>query len=318
MSFSILGTGSAIPETVVTNDDLAEFLDTSDEWISQRTGIRERRVSAGETASQLATAAASRALKNASVKPGEIDLIICSTIGGEYITPTTACMVQQRIGARCPAFDVNGACAGFITALDIAKSYFDAGRTDKILVVSSEQMTRYIDWSDRSSCVLFGDAAGAVLLGRGENLLSIVTHTAGNDTLLTIGGVRGSSPYLSAAAPDSTLFMDGGEVYKYAVNAMARDVAEAAAAAAIEVSDISYVLSHQANLRIIQATQKKLGIGAERFCVNIDKRGNTSSAAIPLLLDECSSQGKFTRGDLLAMCAFGGGLSDGACIIRWN
>lgn len=318
MGFRIIGTGSAHPVRAVTNDDLSKIMDTSDEWICSRTGIKSRYVCTDETISDVAEAAGRAALKNSGTDASELDGIICTTIRGDYFTPSLACVIQERIGAHCPAFDLNAACTGFLYALDVADGFFVRKRAKKILIVSCENMSKLLDWNDRSTCVLFGDGAGAVVLAEGNNLLSIRTAAYGNTDMMFIPNVSGNSPFNRAPCPSSTLTWRGHDVYKFAVGEMASQLEAAIRDAGLEDSDITWVLPHQANLRIIDAAKKRLNIPEERFCTNIAHYGNISSAAIPILMDELNQKNTFREGDLLAMVAFGGGLTSGACVIRWG
>lgn len=317
MNFQILGTGSSHPSRSVTNDELASLVETSDEWIRTRTGIRSRYVSTGETLSDLTAEAAQRALENAGVKASELDLIICSTIRGDYITPSQACVIQQRIGASCPAFDINAACSGFIYALDVAAGYFARGRAKKILIVSAEMMSKLVDWKDRATCVLFGDGAGAVVLGEGDSLLSIRLSAVGNADPLYAPNVDGNSPFCDCPHKEPYLYMNGQEVYKFAVSAMYNDVVDVVAQAGLTLEDITYVLPHQANIRIVETGRKKLGLPVEKVLTNIDTHGNISSACIPTLMDEKNRCHTFQKGDILVLCAFGGGFTTGACVLKW-
>lgn len=318
MSFRIIGTGSAHPACSKTNDDLEGFLDTSDEWIYSRTGIRSRYVCTDETISDVAEAAARAALENAGTDAGELDGIICTTIRGDYFTPSLACVIQERLGARCPAFDINAACTGFLYALDVAAGFFARKRTKKILVVSCENMSKLLDWSDRSTCVLFGDGAGAVVLSEGDGLLSIRVSAQGNRKIMFIPNVSGDSPFNRAPRPKSVLTMQGHDVYKFAVGEMVAQLEGAVRDAGLEQKDVTWVLPHQANLRIIDAAKRRLEIPEERYCCNIAHYGNISSAAIPILMDELNRKDTFRTGDILAMVAFGGGLTSGACVLRWG
>jgi 3-oxoacyl-[acyl-carrier-protein] synthase-3 len=318
MSFTIIGTGSAYPECVKSNEELSKIMDTSDEWISTRTGIKERHISIDETLSDIASRAARSALEDADVKPEEIDLIICATIRGEYFTPSLACVVQKKIGATCPAFDVNGACSGFIYGLDIAAGFFARKKANKILVIAAEAMSKLVNWKDRSTCVLFGDGAGAAVLSRGDDLLSIKLSASGNTDYLRIPNVNGNCPYEEESKVESYLYLNGPEVYKFAVTALSQDLAAVIEESGLKQEDVDYVIPHQANIRIIEAAKSRLSIPKDRFITNIERFGNTSSVSIPLLLDEMNKEGRLKAGDILAMSAFGGGLTSGACVIRWN
>ena len=316
--FKILGTGHFLPERVVSNDELSEIVETSDEWISKRTGIRRRHIATTETTSSMGTEAAKNALEMAGVKPEELDLIIGTTGTGDNVTPGVACAVQKNIGADCPAFDISSGCSGFMVAMDIAAKYMKSGAAKKVLIVSSETMSRYTDWTDRSTCVLFGDGAGAVVLGEGDNLLSIKINTHGNTEFVGIHGAKGNCPYAEPSETnDSFTFMNGPETYKYAIGAMGGDIIEAAELAGVDVRDIDHIIPHQANLRIIMATQSKLDIPMEKFCVEIEDMGNTSSSTEPIVLDIENRRGRFKEGDLVAFTAFGAGLTDGGAIYRW-
>ena len=318
MSFQIIGTGRAQPEYVLTNDELSTMVDTSDEWIVPRTGIRTRRICTHETLTDLAAAAARQAIANAGLSPSDIGLIICSTLQGDYKTPMLSGMLLRELRAGCPVFDLNAACSGFIYALDTAAAYLDSGRADHILVVGAEMMTKHIDWTDRATCVLFGDGAGAVVLKKGDGLLSIrIRAKADDQMLLAVGGAHGESPFYKAPKLDEYLHMAGGEVFKFAVGSMCRDVRAVMKEAGVTPGDIRYVLPHQANVRVIDAAAERLGFGKEQVGVNIDHCGNTSSASIPMLLSEMVDDGKIARGDLLVMTAFGGGLTSGACVVRY-
>ncbi len=318
MSFQILGTGRAQPEYILTNDELSTMVDTSDEWIVPRTGIKTRRICTHETLTDLAAAAARQAIASAGLAPSDIGLIICSTLQGDYKTPMLSGMLLRELHISCPVFDLNAACSGFIYALDTAAAYLDSGRADNILVVGAEMMTKHIDWSDRATCVLFGDGAGAVVLKKGTNLLSMrVRAKADEQMLLAIGGTHGESPFYKAPKLDEYLHMAGGEVFKFAVGSMCRDVKAVMKEAGVTPADVRYILPHQANVRVITAAAERLGFREEQVGVNIDHCGNTSSASIPLLLDEMVEAGRIARGDILVMTAFGGGLTSGACVVKY-
>lgn len=318
MSFSILGTGRAIPEQVINNEALSHIVDTSDEWIVTRTGIHERHICKNETHTQLAAKAAKQALQNAGVQPEELDLILCATLQGDYITPSAGCMIQQAIGAKCPAFDINAACSGFLYALDVAAGYFARGTVKKVLVVAIELLSRITDWSDRSTCVLFGDGGGAVVLGEGDGLKAIRLTAKGGADWLRAPGARGNCPFTDAQEHEpSYLYMNGGEVYKFAVVNMCRELKKAIADSGLTQDDITWVFPHQANIRIIRTAQERLGIPEERYFNRIEKYGNTSAGCIPMMLDEANREGILKRGDIIAMVAFGGGLTTGACILQW-
>lgn len=318
MSFKILGTGHYVPPRLVTNDELATFLDTSDEWISRRVGVKERRVCTTETTADMAYAAALNAMEMSNISPDDLDLILCSTVSGEDASPSLACMVQHMLGAKCPAMDISAACSAFIYMLDVAAGYFARKKVKKVLVVGAERMSRILDWTDRSTCVIFGDGAGAVVLGEGNDLLSSKLYTKGGDNVIKIPNFAGASPFYENESPKPYIFMNGQETFKFAVNAICADLLDVIEAAGLKQEDIRWVLPHQANYRIIDFAARKVNIPQEKFCTNIDKYGNTSSASIPILMDEMNRAGKLQKGDYLAMTAFGGGLSSAACVMRWD
>lgn len=314
----ILGTGSALPARVVSNEELTAFLDTSDEWISTRTGIGARHVMTDETLSELGGLAGRRALEDAGVLPEELDMILCTTVQGETVTPALASQIQKEVSAECPCIDMNGACAGFIYALDAAEAYIASGKAEKILIVSAEELSRLCDWTDRASCVLFGDGAGAVVVGTGEGMLASRLTTTYNDEALYACPTPGNNPFRSRKRPFEPLRMMGQEVYRFAVSASTDDIRKAAAKAMIEIDQIDYFVLHQANRRIMEAVRRRLNVPSERFPHNIERTGNTSSASIPILLDELNRSGALRAGHLVALSAFGAGLSTGACILRWS
>lgn len=317
MSIKVLGTGAYVPEKIVTNEDLTKLVETSDEWIVQRVGIKERRVSETETAADFAVKAAKEALENSGLKAEDIDLIVAATISSETICPTVAGIVQREIGASCPAFDVNSACSGFMFALDTAVSYIIRGGVKNALVIGAERLSKLVDWTDRSTCVIFGDGAGAFVVTKGEGYLASRLYTSGGDEVIEIPSTAGKSPFFKGEEKKPFIFMDGQETFKFAVNKIAEDIKFAAEKAGIAIDDIDHVVLHQANTRIIDFAMKRLGIPKEKCFVNIDKYGNTSSASVPIAMAELNASGKLKRGDIVAMCAFGGGLSSGVCIIKW-
>ncbi|MGN0690452.1 MAG: beta-ketoacyl-ACP synthase III [Oscillospiraceae bacterium] len=315
----IIGTGAYVPEKIITNDDLSTMVETSDEWITQRVGVKERRVSVNETAADFGVEAAKKALLSANISAEDLDLIIVSTITGETLCPTTAALIQKAIGATCPAFDMQSACSGFMFALDTADSFISSGKGYKnVLVVATERMSKILDWTDRSTCVIFGDGAGAAVVTEGDGYLASSLYTKGDDEVLYIPSCTKNSPFFEKEYADTKVFMNGSETFNFAVRKIVDDIKEVAEKAGISVSDIDYIVSHQANIRIISYASKRLGIPMEKFVVNIDKYGNTSSASVPMALDDLVKEGKLKDDDIIAMCAFGGGLSSSACIIKWS
>jgi 3-oxoacyl-[acyl-carrier-protein] synthase-3 len=315
----IAGTGGYLPAHVRTNDHIAATVDTSDEWILERTGIRSRRIAADhETASSMAEHAARQAIEMAGIQAGDIDLIIVATSSPDRIFPSTACLLQHRLGiAQCAAFDVQAACSGFIFALSIADQYLRTGFAGRALVVGSEINSRLLDWSDRSTCILFGDGAGAVILEASETpgILSTHIHSDGQyQDLLYLPNSRGAA---SCAEASDAIRMSGNEVFKIAVNTLGKIVDETLAANQMTQDDIDWLVPHQANIRIINATAKKLKLPMDRVVVTIEEQGNTSSASVPLALNEAVRDGRIQRGQVVLMEAFGGGFAWGSALIRY-
>ena len=321
----ITGTGSYVPEKILTNVDIEKFLDTNDEWIRTRTGISERHIAAeGENTSDLATRAAERALEMAGVSAEEIDLIVVGTITGDYPWPATACIVQSNLGAiNAGAFDVSAACSGFLYALSCAVDRVEAGRSKKALVIGAEALSRIVDWEDRNTCILFGDAAGAVVIEAGEGERGILsTHLHADGTQLELLYQPGFGTKLlptEQTLKDRNYFlkMQGNEVFKVAVRSMA-DVANIALKANnMSVEDVDLFIPHQANIRILNATAKKIGLRDDQVYINVERFGNTSGATIPLAMDEANRAGRIKEGDILLLDAFGGGFTWAAALLRW-
>ncbi len=323
----ILGTGSYAPDRILTNEDVAKMVDTSDEWIRARSGIRERRIAGpDEATSDLAIQAARRAFEDSGVKASEIDLVVVATVTPDYPMPSTACIIQHKLGIPSTAacFDVNAACSGFIYAIDTACAMISSGRYSKALVIGAEKLSSVVDWQDRGTCMLFGDGAGAVVIGvspkRGIGLIGTKLGSLGEDTDLLIipgGGSRTPTTPDSIARGEQFIKMKGKEVFKLAVRVMeeaARDILEQHGLAAHQ---IDLVIPHQANLRIIDAIAQYLELPVERFFVNVDRYGNTSAASIPIALDEARKAGRIKQGELTLLVAFGAGLTYGSALIRW-
>lgn len=313
----ILGTGSALPERVVTNDDLAGFLDTSDEWISTRTGIRQRRVLTTETLQSLAERAAANALQNAGVAPEEIDFVLVSTVQAETMSPALACDLQAALGLKCMGVDLNGGCTGFIAALAVAEGLIASNRAQRILVISAEALSRFADWTDRSTCVLFGDAAGAAVVGPGEGVRDLRFASEPRREVLCASTPPGNSPFAVDPAPAQYLKMQGQEVYKFAVSHSFRDIRQMLDAHGLQAEDVDFYVLHQANLRILEAVRSRLKVDEARFPHNIERTGNTSSATIPVLLDELNRSGRLKPGCRVILSAFGAGLCTGTALIDW-
>ncbi|MDX2226111.1 MAG: beta-ketoacyl-ACP synthase III [Verrucomicrobiae bacterium] len=324
-SVSIAGTGSYVPEKILTNEEISRRVDTSDEWITTRTGIKERRIAAeNEFTSDMAAHAATRALAQAGLKAGEVDLIIVATITPDTVFPSTACWVQKKIGAsRAVCFDIQAACSGFLFALETAQQFITSGTCENALVIGAEKLSSIVDWTDRNTCVLFGDgAAAAVLSARGDEHGILHTVMGSNGELSDILGMPGGGCMLpiSQSLLDSRMHyikMNGKEVFKQAVVAMAQAAQEALEACGLKSSDIACVIPHQANNRIIEAVSERLEVPLERFHVNVSRYGNTSAAAVAIALDEAARTGRFKRGDYILMVVFGGGLTWAACVVQW-
>lgn len=322
----IAGTGSYVPETILTNEELAKRVDTSDEWIFTRTGIRERRIAAeGEFTSHMASNAARRALEQAGMEASEIQLIIVATITPDTFTPATACYVQQQLGAsKAVAFDISAACSGFLYAMKICKRMIADGAFENALIIGAEKLSAFVNWEDRTTCVLFGDGAGAAVLRRAApeegSILATDMGTDGNLThLLNIPGGGSACPITASNVNNhlATLAMQGKEVFKHAVNRMKESAETVIRRAGLEAADIACVIPHQANLRIIDAIADRLSVPEGRVFVNLDKYGNTSAAAVAIALDEANRSGAFKRGDHIVMVVFGAGLTWAAAAVRW-
>ena len=314
----IAGTGSYLPKKVLTNHDLAKMVETSDEWVVSRTGIRERHVAAeGELTSDLAYQAATRAIASAGITASDIDLIIVATTTPDMVFPSTACILQSKLGIHgCPAFDVQAVCSGFVYAISLADMFIRSGQSKNALVIGAEVYSRILDWTDRSTCVLFGDGAGAVILAPANEpgILATKLHADGSyrDKLSVPGWVCGGkttgSPFVQ---------MDGGSVFKFAVRVFEEVAHEVLQMADKTVDDIDWLIPHQANIRIMEATARKLKLPMERVIATVERHGNTSAASIPLALDESVSAGKIKRGDLLLLEGVGGGFTWGGALLQY-
>lgn len=315
-----------MPSHVVTNSDLEKLVETNDEWITQRTGIRERRIcSPEETASTLGITAAKEAMARAKIEADEVDFVTCGTVTGDYFFPSTACLIQDAIGAHnAGAADVGAACAGFIYALDMTAAMVETGRIKTAVVVGVDVLSKYVDWTDRSTCVLFGDGAGAVVL-KGETdtdrgvlkTVMLSDGSGGRHIRAELGGSRFPFGADWSTGKTAHVFMNGSEVYRFAVSAMGDACCRALDAAGLTPDDIDLFVPHQANLRIIQSAQKRLGLPDEKVFINVHKYGNTSGGSIPLGLYEAQVEGRLKKGDVVMTVGFGAGLVWGANLIRW-
>lgn len=326
----IVGTGSYLPEKVVSNVDLESVVDTTDEWISSRTGISERRIATSESAVDVASKAAKKALDASNIAADDIDLIITGTVTPDMAFPSTSCMVQSRLGLRpgIPALDVSAACSGFLYAMDVADKYIRLKEAKNVLVIGVDLFSRVVDWTDRSTCVLFGDGAGAAVLSAdttGSGVLSTHLHSDGSHGDLLYAPMdikdhpfdnkKGETPSEEAETP--TLKMRGNEIFKIAVRSMNGAITEALDHNGLKAEDIALLVPHQANTRIIKAMKERLHLSDDKIFVNIDKYGNTSAASIPIALDEAVREGRIKSGDIVVMAAFGGGLTWGSAAVRW-
>jgi len=317
----IFGVGSALPEKIVSNADLSKMVETSDEWITERTGIKERRVTDYETStSDLALKAAQSALKDAGIAPEELDLILVGTCTPDTLFPSTACILQDKLGAKnAKAFDVSAACSGFNFALVTASSFIESEMFKTILVVGADTLTKYLDWSDRGTCVLFGDGAGAAVIKAvedGSGIISnyLITEGAGGKFLVMPGG--GSRD--PEARNGRFIKMEGKDVFKFAVRALEKSIIESLKNANLQIKDVDLLIPHQANIRIIDHAIKKLGLSKDKVYVNLHKYGNTSAASIPIALDEAVKDGKLNKGNIVVLSGFGAGLTCGANVVKWS
>lgn len=321
----IVSTGACVPEQVITNDDLAKIVDTSDEWIAQRTGIRERRISSGDNTSSLAIGTARMVLERAKVDPKEVDLIIVASVTPDYGTPTLACMVQKELGAvNAVAFDVVAACSGFLFGLSVADKYIQTGMYRNAIVVGAETLSKIINWEDRSTCVLFGDGAGGAYVEASEGDSGIRQEELGSRgdlwEILTEGYTAPANAFNDVSGENDAEYyvhMDGRAVFKFATKMVVKSVANVMQKEGITPDDIAYVVPHQANARIIDVVAHKSGIPREKFYMNMDRYGNTSSASVPMALHELDEKGLIKRGDKIILTGFGGGMTWGTMLITW-
>jgi 3-oxoacyl-[acyl-carrier-protein] synthase-3 len=322
---SITGVGSYVPDRILSNADLEKLVETTDEWITSRTGIKERRIAAeGETTSDMATAAARKALERAGVTAADLDLIIVATITPDMPFPSTACLVQYRLGAsRAAAFDIEAACSGFVYALDIGSHFVASHTYNTVLVIGAEKMSSVVDWKDRNTCVLFGDGAGAAVLQNRPEGHGLLTTCLGSDGakagLLEVRGGGSACPATAKSVAEGMHFlrMDGKETFKNAVNAMVTAATEALERCGLTIQQIRCIIPHQANQRILSAVAERLGAGPDQVFSNVDRYGNTSAASVAIALDEAVGAGRINRGDLVLLVVFGAGLTWGAAVIEW-
>ena len=320
MTTRIIGTGSYLPKKVVTNDDLAKIMDTSDEWIRTRTGIKARHLVQEETTTYMCVEAAKRALENAQMNAEDIDLILVGTITGDHVTPSTACEIQAAIGAdKAVAFDINAACSGFLFALHTAHAFIQSGIYQNALILGAETLSKIMDWNDRSTCVLFGDGAGAAVVRADET--GLIAFEQGSDGakghVLSCRNRKNNNPYVSNDKEYDYVYMDGQEVYKFAVSTVPKSILHVLEKAGLTAEDVSYFALHQANIRIIQSVAKRLKVEESKFPISLDHCGNISAASVPILLDEMNRQGMLQRGDKIILSGFGAGLTWGTALLEW-
>lgn len=319
----IIETGSYLPELVISNDDLAKIVDTSDEWISSRTGIKERRITSGENTSDISTKAALQIIERAGISPSDIQLLIVGTCSADYNVPSTACMVQKAIGAdNAIAFDLTAACSGFMFGLSVADKYIRSGVCENALVIGAEVLSKMVDWSDRSTCVLFGDGAAGAYLKKTEEAGIICEEIGSNGRsyeALTAGYTPAANAFndVAPATAFDMVKMDGREIFKFATKKVSKSILQLLEKSGVAAEDIKYVVPHQANARIIEVVAKKVGMPFEKFYLNMDKTANTSAASIPIALHEMNERGMLERGDKVILTGFGGGLTWGTMLIEW-
>jgi len=313
----LIGTGSALPSKIVTNDDIAQFLDTSDEWIFPRTGIRSRHVISDEKIEDLGAEAARKALDMAGLKASDIDLFICPNVVTEYITPGLSSVISHLLGLTCPSIDINCACPGFIYAMDIAETYFLAGKVRNVLIACVEEPTRMASWTDRATCILFGDGAGAAVFTAGDKVKAIKLNADPSPDKICQTRRLIPTPFITKFEADTPLMMNGREVFKFAVTTSVRDINDILSATGYTLGDVDFFMIHQANMRIVDGIRRGLGVGLEKFPTNIRDHGNSSSASCPILLDECNRKGMFKEGDKLVFSAFGAGLLSAVALLEW-
>jgi 3-oxoacyl-[acyl-carrier-protein] synthase-3 len=321
----IVGTGSYVPDRVLTNADLEKMVDTTDEWITSRSGIKERRIAPDYLCtSDMAAEAARRAMEQAGIREDEIDLIICATVSPDMPFPNTACFVQQKLGLRrIPAFDIEAACSGFLYGLEIGQQFITSGTCDTVLVIGAEKLSSIVDWQDRNTCVLFGDGAGAAILrSRGDEhgILTTCMGADGSQTdILTLpgGGAKFPASKDTVSARMHYIKMEGKEVFKNAVIAMQTAAEQALQKCNLTIADIKCIIPHQANVRIIDAITDRLGAPKEKVYINLHRYGNVSAASVAIALDEAAREGRFQRGDLILLVVFGAGLTWASCVIQW-
>ncbi|MCL2841704.1 MAG: ketoacyl-ACP synthase III [Defluviitaleaceae bacterium] len=319
MGIKIIGTGRKMPSHVVTNTDLADFLDTSEEWIISKTGIHTRHICTDESLTDLAVSASLTALNRAGIEIEDVSMLICATTSGDYKTPSLACCVLEKLGGFCTAFDVNAACTGFIYALDVADSFIRSGKANTVLVVAAEMISRIVNWEDRTSCVLFGDGASACVVTNGNTLKYIRTMSDPQVEPLFSKTGYGNNPFIKVQhSTCNYVQMQGGQVYKFAVKTIENEIRQALRILNMKAEDVDFFMLHQANNRIIEGARNRLQLPSEKFPTNINQYGNMSAASIPVLLDEMIEDNKIKDGDVVIMIGFGAGMTAGTAAFVWE
>ncbi|MBR4197601.1 MAG: ketoacyl-ACP synthase III [Bacteroidales bacterium] len=313
----IIGTGSALPTLSVTNNQLATFLDTSDEWITERTGIKARRLLSTESLYDIAETAAKKAIEASGLSPEQIDFLICSNVANRHVTPGISCIMQDRIGVKCAGLDINVACAGFVNAMMLADSMIKAGNARYIMILCAEEPSKYCNWHERDCSILFADGAGAVIVGPGDSFKDVQLTMISNRDVLYYERPLESTPFEKEHEHGQPLVMKGRELFRQAVSESSKDIMKLLSRQGLTPSDIDYYLIHQANKRIVDGIRSLLKEPEEKFPTNIEYYGNTSSASIPILLDEMLAQGRIHDGDKIVMSAFGAGFVSAACLLEW-
>lgn len=323
-NISVIGTGSYVPNNIITNDFLSTIVDTNDEWIRSRTGILERRISKGEDTIYMATESAKAAIKNANIDVKDLDLIIVATLTPDNFMPSTACSIQKNIGAiNALCFDISAACSGFIYGLEIAYSMLKNSSRNKALIIGAENLSKIVNWKDRNTCVLFGDGAGAAILSKTQEEGILAFHSGSNGSKgenLTCEALRANNIFNGNNVFESNSFikMNGKEIFKFAVGAMSETICNIQEKTKWDLNEVKYIISHQANSRIIEYTSKKLNVDKNKFYINLDKYGNTSAASIPIAMDEMNKKGLLNKEDKIILVGFGGGLTFGGTAIIWS
>lgn len=317
MGLHIVSLASYLPPHIVTNADLEARLDTNDEWIQQRVGVKQRHIATTETTADMGSEAAKRALAEAKSDGSDIDLILCATISSDDTSPSTASMVQKHLALSCPAMDISAACSGFGFLMHTAEAFLALPQYQRILLITSEKMSRLVDWNDRSTAVIFGDGAAALVVESSDELTDIKLSTWGGDDVIKVPNHPGNSPWYTGPTHHPYIYMNGQETFKFAVQSMVKDVRQIIEKHGYTAEDIAMIIPHQANIRIIQAAARRLKVDPQKVYQNIERLGNTSASSIPIALDECVRSGQIKRSDLIVFTSFGGGLSSAVGIMRY-